>query len=206
MLESHEFYEGSQRKRVKPVISDKVMDCLFEPELSAELGTPHASRARARAFPVVTLTLPYPISANRYWASRMVKPKGKPAFVSTYVTPEAKAFKEQVALIAKAAGVLSPFKGRVAVSYRLYPNRPQDWKTRQRKHGAAWDDSVMCIDLDNAQKVLLDALKGVVFEDDKWVRRIEAERAEPDGEARVVVTVVQMPADMPQADLLEQET
>lgn len=51
MLESREFYEGSQRKRVKPVISDKAMDCLFEPELPAELGTPHASRARARALP-----------------------------------------------------------------------------------------------------------------------------------------------------------
>lgn len=51
MLESREFYEASQRKRVKPVISDKTMDCLFEPELPAELGTPHASRARAREFP-----------------------------------------------------------------------------------------------------------------------------------------------------------
>lgn len=51
MLESREFYEGSQRKRVKPVISDKAMDSLFEPELPAELGTPHASRARARALP-----------------------------------------------------------------------------------------------------------------------------------------------------------
>ena len=51
MLESREFYEGSQRKRVKPVISDKAMDSLFEPELPAELGTPHASRARAREFP-----------------------------------------------------------------------------------------------------------------------------------------------------------
>ncbi|WP_367126137.1 hypothetical protein [Ralstonia sp. CP] len=51
MLESREFYEGSQRKRVKPVLSDKAMDCLFEPELPAELGTPHASHARAREFP-----------------------------------------------------------------------------------------------------------------------------------------------------------
>lgn len=30
----------------------------------------------------VRLTLPYPISANRYWASRTVTPKGKPSFTT----------------------------------------------------------------------------------------------------------------------------
>lgn len=152
----------------------------------------------------ITLILPYPISANRYWASRMVKPKAGPSFVSTYVTAEAKAYKSEVGWLAKAAGIRSPLPGRVAVAYTLYPNRPQDWQTRMRKHGASWDDSVQCIDLDNAQKVLLDALKGVVFEDDKWVRRITAERAEPDGEARLVVTITPI-LDPVQAGLFAQE-
>jgi crossover junction endodeoxyribonuclease RusA len=45
-------------------------------------------------------------------------------------------------------------------------------------------------------------MKGVAFHDDVWVRQIAAERMEPDGEARVVVTITAMPAAQPQADLL----
>jgi crossover junction endodeoxyribonuclease RusA len=152
---------------------------------------------------VITLTLPYPISANRYWATRVVTPKGGRAMAMTYVTPEAKQFKQSVAWLAAAAGVRAPIVGRVAIAYTLFPNRPQDWQARMRKLGASWDDGVMCMDLDNANKVLLDALKGVVIEDDKWVRRIEATRAEPDGEARLVVTITALQVDQPQASLLE---
>jgi Holliday junction resolvase RusA-like endonuclease len=58
-------------------------------------------------------------------------------------------------------------------------------------------------DLDNANKVLLDSLKGWAIEDDRWVRRIVSERMEPDGEARVVVTIEQLArAPLPQLDLL----
>ncbi|MFX7793104.1 RusA family crossover junction endodeoxyribonuclease, partial [Acinetobacter baumannii] len=67
---------------------------------------------------------------------------------------------------------------------------------------AAWDDTVRCIDLDNAKKVLLDALKGVAIEDDQWVRRIVAERMEPDADgARVVLTVTPLSVVQPQAGL-----
>lgn len=62
---------------------------------------------------------------------------------------------------------------------------------------------MQCIDLDNANKVLLDAMKGVAIDDDKWVRRIVAERMEPDGEARVVVTITPLAsAPAAQGDLL----
>lgn len=132
----------------------------------------------------ITLVLPYPVSANRYWRSRVVK-----GISMTYVSTEAKDYKREVAWLAKAAGIRSPLAGRVAVSYVLYPKRPLDWLKRAAKDPHGWDDTVQCLDLDNCQKVLLDALKGVVFDDDKWVRRIDAERAEPDGDARLVVTI-----------------
>lgn len=150
---------------------------------------------------MITVALPYPISANRYWRTRVIKPKAGPAIVSTYVSPEAKAYKEQVGWLLRAAGVRKPVEGRVAIAYTLYPHRPQDWQARQRKLGAAWDDTVQCLDLDNAQKVLLDSLKGIAFEDDAWVRRIEARRAEPDGEARIVVTITAINTEQPQAAL-----
>ncbi|WP_427183548.1 RusA family crossover junction endodeoxyribonuclease [Bordetella bronchialis] len=151
----------------------------------------------------VTLTLPYPISANRYWAYRTVKPRGKPEFVSMYVTKEAKEYKAQVEKLAKVHGIRTPIAGRVALELTLYPNRPQDWQTRQRKMGAAWDDSVQCLDLDNAQKVVLDSLKDIVFQDDAWVREIHARRVEPDEfGARLMVKVVPLPVEQPQGALL----
>lgn len=152
---------------------------------------------------MITLTLPYPISANRYWATRTVPAKGaRKAMAMTYVTPEAKAYKSTVETICVAAGIRGPLVGRVRIDVQLYPHRPLDWQTRQRKLGATWDDGVQCLDLDNANKVLLDALKDVAIEDDKWVRRLTSERMEPDGEARVVVTITAMPTVQPQADLL----
>lgn len=146
----------------------------------------------------ITLTLPYPVSCNRYWRTRVVK-----GLAMTYVSTEAKDYKREVAWLVKAAGIRQPITGRVAVSYVLYPKRPLDWSKRASKDPHGWDDTVACIDLDNAQKVLLDALKGVAFDDDKWVRRIDAERAEPDGEARLVVTIRSVaPETSPQGALL----
>lgn len=144
-----------------------------------------------------TLTLPYPISANRYWNSF---PLGKR--IMTAPSAEAKKYKRDVALIAKAQGIRQPIAGRVRIDLKLYPNRPQDWQKRQRKDGAAWDDTVQCLDLDNARKVVYDSLKGVVIEDDKWVRQDSGERMEPDEHgARLVLTVTALTTDQPQTDL-----
>jgi len=151
----------------------------------------------------ITLTLPYPISANRYWASRIIPAKfPRKAMALTYVTKEAEDYKQQVGWLIKSAGVRKPITGRVQIDVRLFPNRPQDWQKRMRLHGSAWDDTVMCIDLDNANKVLLDSIKGIAIDDDKWVRRINAERMEPDEHgARVVITITALAVAQPQVSL-----
>lgn len=149
---------------------------------------------------MIELTLPYPISANRYWRSFV--PKGHQRAIVT-LSDEAKAYKEAIAWIASRV-IREPIKGRVSIGIRLYPKRPQDWAKRARANPLTWDDDVMCLDLDNANKVLLDALKGIAIEDDRWVRQIVAERMEPDGEARVIVTItpLALPAS-PQPELGE---
>lgn len=156
------------------------------------------SCARALLPAGITLTLPYPISANRYWRSFTA---GRRAIVT--VSKEAEAYKEQVNLLCWQAGIREPIPGRVAITVQLYPQRPLDWAKRARKDPAGWDDTVQCLDLDNANKVLLDSLKGVAIEDDKWVRRITAERMEPDGQARVVVTIEAIAAREVQAEQME---
>lgn len=147
----------------------------------------------------ITLTLPQAISANVYWRTRVVK-----NIAMTYVSAEAKAFKTEVARRLRAAGVVAPIPGRVAVSLTMYPHRPLDWAKRMQKLGAAWDDGVRSIDLDNSIKVILDAMKGIAFDDDVWVREITARRAEPDGEARVVVTITPLATAAPQAALFSE--
>lgn len=151
------------------------------------------------------LKLPYPPSANRYWATRVMNAKsagGRP-MATTYITADAKAFKDVVHKTARAAGIVAPITGRVKLEVWLYPHRPLDWEKRVRKLGEDWDDSVQCIDLDNANKVLLDSLKGLAFDDDKWVRVLIAQRCEPDdGGARVVVRISAIQSTKPQGALL----
>ena len=155
---------------------------------------------------MIRLTLPYPVSANVYWASRVVKPKGKPARAMTYVTPEAEAYREKVAKIARAAGLAVPMACRVEMWLRLYPARPQDWARRTRLDPAGWDDTVLCMDLGNCEKVLADALQGIVYVDDKQIWKQHKERMEPDASgARVELAIRAMPPRVvPQASLLEQ--
>lgn len=135
---------------------------------------------------MIRLTLPWPVSANRYWRS-FVPRGGKRAI--TVVSDEAKAYKKAVAGAAAIAGLREPIEGRVRVEIRLFPKRPQDWAKRAQRDPNGWADSVQCLDLDNARKVLYDALKGIAYVDDKWIKQDAGEICEPDGEARVEVII-----------------
>ena len=104
------------------------------------------------------LILPYPVSANRYWRTIVAKKQQR---AITFVSDEAKSYKAECGWRAKAAG-WKPLIGPVELRVRLVP-----------KNG-------VCMDLDNALKVTIDALKGIVYGDDAQVYRIVAERAEAD--------------------------
>lgn len=139
---------------------------------------------------MIKLTLPYPISANRYWRTYMPKGHRNPV---TVISSEAKKYKGDVQKIALASGIIKPMEGRIEIVYTLYPRCPKDWQKRIRKDPKNWGDTVQCIDLDNAQKVMFDALKGVAFIDDDRVFRIVGRRVEPDENgARVEVQISAM--------------
>lgn len=150
------------------------------------------------AGPPVTLTFPYPISANRYW--RPV-PIGK--HITIVPTKEAKQYRKDVAALCMVLGVRKPFPWRVTLEIRLYPNRPQDWAKRMKADPIAWDDTVQCLDLGNCEKVLSDAMNGVVFTDDKMIWRMVLDRMLPDEKgARVEVTVTPLQPIAPAGSLL----
>jgi crossover junction endodeoxyribonuclease RusA len=116
----------------------------------------------------VNLTLPYPPSANDYWH---ITRRG---FV--HVSPKARSYKARVGLAVRLAmqqRKQARVEGPVAVTVKVF---------RPRRVG----------DLDNTLKVLLDAMKGHAFEDDKQVVRILAERFDDANEPRVEVEVQPM--------------
>lgn len=115
---------------------------------------------------MIRLELPYPVSANRYW--RTIVMKGR---ALTLVSREAKAFKQECALLAKVGGVRQPLSGDVELRVLLAP-----------KNG-------ICMDLDNALKVTIDALKGIAYVDDAQVRKITAERLPADGTGGLIVEI-----------------
>ncbi len=112
---------------------------------------------------MITITLPYPPSANRYW--RMVKGR-------IIVSAEAKAYKMRVGLMC-AASKLRPLVGDVSLSVEVY---------RPAKRG----------DLDNTLKILQDSLRGFAFVDDSQVVEIYARRGDDKDNPRAVVTVGQI--------------
>lgn len=108
------------------------------------------------------LSLPYPPSANRYWRnfkSQIVK------------SPEARAYQRKVALLSRAQlGREGPLAGDVSVIVSVY---------RPAKRG----------DLDNALKVMLDALKGIAYVDDSQIVELVATRRDDKANPRAVVTI-----------------
>jgi crossover junction endodeoxyribonuclease RusA len=123
---------------------------------------------------ISALVLPV-LSANLYW---MPVRLGKR--ISIVPTKRAKAYREEVAYLAKQAGIRKPLTGRIDLTIRYYPNRPQDWAKRARKDPDNWADTVQSIDLGNCEKVLSDALNKVAWVDDKQIHRIELIKMEPD--------------------------
>ena len=111
---------------------------------------------------MIHLSLPEPPSANRYWKVW----RGR-----AVKSKEARAYAELVKYLAIQQRVKAPIHGDVEVTVKWY---------RQRRAG----------DLDNRIKILLDAMKGIAFVDDKQIRRIHAERfdkVEPVGTMEVCV-------------------
>lgn len=107
------------------------------------------------------LTLPYPPSVNHYLARSHTG--------GLYPTAQATAYKEEVALRARLAGI-APLDGAVVVMVDVY---------RPARRG----------DLDNSLKVCFDSLNGIAWHDDSQVVEIHASRHDDKANPRVEVTI-----------------
>ena len=103
---------------------------------------------------MIRLTLPTPVSANRYW--RIFK--GRPV-----LSAEARAYR-QLAAVKAMAQKIQPIAGPVSVHVALCPELTKKGEASKTR-----------LDLDNCLKVALDALQGVAFSNDKQVVKLIAE-------------------------------
>lgn len=110
---------------------------------------------------MIALTLPYPISANRYWRHVVI---GRSA--RTLVSREALAYRDAVRA-AFAESAHAPMAGELAVWLWLHPKLTVGGQAFKRR-----------LDLDNVTKVALDALQGLAFMDDAQVVALHARVAE----------------------------
>ena len=109
---------------------------------------------------MITIELPIPVSANRYW--RMFKGH-------MVVSAEAKAYKTQVAWIARAAGA-QLMDGTLSLSVDVY---------RAQRRG----------DLDNFLKILSDSLQGIIYENDSQIVEIHARLFDDKKNPRAMVSI-----------------
>lgn len=134
-------------------------------EEAREVGQGHSGRIDSGRSDSgeIGMMLPYPVSANRYWRTGVIK-----GVARTYVSAEARAFKSVVGFRAKAAGMLAPLSGAVKIRLTLHP--------KITKKGVA---SLVRLDLSNSIKVCEDALNGIAYLDDDQVVSINAKVGEP---------------------------
>lgn len=126
------------------------------------------------------LSLPYPPSANRYWRNfrgRMVPSR------------DAVEYRESVQQIASGSGI-EPVSGCVMVYFTLHPPLPKDWKKREKKDPENWIMSVRRVDLDNALKVVFDALQGICYNDDRQIIHLQANLGQPVQDGGLTAIVV----------------
>lgn len=139
------------------------------------------------------LTLPKPISANRCWQIIKIGKR-----MMNVPTKEAKQYKKDVAAIALQAGIRKPLDGRVQIDMKIFPDRPLDWAKRMAKDPLNWADTVRAFDIDNTMKATFDAMKDILFNDDKFVWALTAQKMEPDEHgARIIVKITKLQQDNP---------
>ena len=130
------------------------------------------------------LTFPHPISANDYW--RLGNIKGRPMI---YKSSSAKQYQRDVAWIARSAGIKCT-AGQVEIGAILLI--PPAFTMRRINNKLQRVTNSRRMDIDNCLKVTFDALKGVLYDDDRQIERIRGpiEYGEPCDSGALIVEVL----------------
>jgi Holliday junction resolvase RusA-like endonuclease len=107
---------------------------------------------------------------------RLVRPKGKPAFVQVYTPAETVNYEKRVAETARRAwGDAAPTRRPVELQVTVYLEIPNGWP-RWKQEAAARGEIAPTgkPDLDNYVKAIADGMNGTVYTDDAQICAIDA--------------------------------
>ncbi len=127
---------------------------------------PKKSPVEGKPIVAVCLILPFPPSANRYW--RNVKGR-------MVLSKEARDYRKTIANSCFIQGVRPEHCAKGSISLKMAFYRPQ-------KRG----------DLDNLEKQPIDALRGILYADDKQIVEIHAKRFDDKERPRLEITVMEV--------------
>lgn len=133
---------------------------LPEPVLAGSAGR-GAQRVEGRDADARVIQLPYPMSVNRIWVINSRRH-------GMTLSAVGRNWKKNAEWVARSYWRRMPLNGPVQVTLTLRP--------KANKDGSA---SKLCIDLDNACKVVLDCLQGICYENDKQIEVLLVTKGEP---------------------------
>lgn len=115
----------------------------------------------------VELILPYPVSTNRLWRVHR-----------NFVVKSHEALAYQHQVVAETRRSTHVFFSTECLAVKIIL-LPRQIKTSKRHVTQEQTASKICLDLDNCLKLPLDALQGVLYKNDKQIRKIELEYGPP---------------------------
>lgn len=123
--------------------------------------------------PLFTIALPGPPRGKGRPRFRIVKPRGKPQFVSTYTDADTRAYETRLAAAGRdAMGASKPLDDALWVDVTAFMAIPASWS--RKAHAAAVNFEIMPVtkpDADNFAKCI-DALNKIVWADDSQIVRL----------------------------------
>lgn len=125
----------------------------------------------------------------RFEVKGKVIPKGRPRFTKrghTYTPAKTRAYEKLVKQTA-LMNIKEPFKEAVTVAIQIFKTPPKSWS--KKKKAQALSGVLLPVvkpDIDNYAKGILDALNGVVYEDDNQIIKLIVEKQYGDEDKAII--------------------
>lgn len=138
----------------------------------------------------IRIEVPGPPRGAERARSRIVTPRGKPSFITTYTPAQTRSEQSAIRLFAaQAMEGRAPLAGAIDLRVSAFFPVPASWSNRKRE--AALNDQIRPTgrpDFDNIAKLICDSLKGITWVDDAQITEAHVWKRYSD-KPRIVVDI-----------------
>lgn len=139
----------------------------------------------------IAFTIPGRVAGKGRARSTLIKPKGKPAFISNYTPAKTRSMEAVIRSLGHdAMAGRPPLLGAASLTIRIFLNPTPSWS---KKRQAAAMFATGKPDLDNVVKLVGDALNGIAWSDDAQLCDISiSRRYDRAGSERAEITIEEL--------------